>query len=460
MASSKPSTNYGGFDYKFVKNVSAYTCQICCKVYRDPHLTGCCGQRYCESCLDKSVRAFVKERCPHCRAEGKEFNHIRDLDLKRKISSLDIHCTRWSSGCSWVGQFQSLSQHDKMCGYELICCPRSCNLTETFMRKDLDVHLTTNCPFRKATCKHCGKEGTYRWMNENHYFQCEKMTVPCPNGCGQSITQTDRSAFDKHNEVCTHAVIECPFAKVGCIQNPIRSKMDKHQNDAVQHHLLLTMLSLQSEKEINESERKRNQVMVEKMRAVSSHIDSLLLLCPSEQQQPLRSIRSVLDEELYSLRTASDEVYLRMEAYSNYSTKQWLSPPFYVHLNPKEDYGYKMCIGVLTTGDVSLYLLKGEYDHLLIWPIRHSLKISRWRGIQVSLINLQLKKKMQQSRTSIAGRLLNLSCFSKEPILECERVSDSGGKSQHLIETIHICDDLSNNSADDAVELSLCFRFA
>ena len=464
MASSKPTTNYGGFDHDFVKDVSAYTCQICCKVYRDPHLTACCGQRFCETCLEKSVRAFVnrRERCPHCQAEGEKFSHIRDLDLMRKISSLDVHCTRWKAGgCTWVGQFKSLSEHAKLCGYGLICCPRNCNVTgEMFMRKDLDMHLTTSCPLRKVTCKHCGKEGTYKWINEKHYFQCKKMTVVCPNGCGQSIARTEQSVLDRHNEVCTHAIVECPFSKVGCVQSTMRSMMEKHQNDAVQHHLLLTMLSLQSEKEKSESEQKRHQATIEKLRAVSSHIDSMLALCPSELQQPLQSIRSVLDEELYSLRMESDEIFLRMESYSKYHTEQWLSPPFYIHLNPKHGYGYKMCIGVLASGDISLYLLKGEYDHLLSWPIRHALKIDLWRGIQISLINLKLKKKMEQSRTSIAGRLLNLSHFSKEPILACERVSNSGGKSQHLIETIHICDDLGNNSADGAIELSLCYRFA
>lgn len=127
MASvSKPTINYGGYDYKFVKKISAYTCQICCKVYRDPHLTGCCGQRYCQSCLDNSVRAFGKKRCPHCRAEGEEFNHMRDLDLKRKISRFDVHCTQWESGCKWVGQIQSLGMggHTEVCGHQLVSCPK------------------------------------------------------------------------------------------------------------------------------------------------------------------------------------------------------------------------------------------------------------------------------------------------------------------------------------------------
>ena len=219
------------------------------------------------------------------------------------------------------------------------------------------------------------------------------------------------------------------------------------------------MLSLQTEKEKNELERKRNQVMVEKMRAISNHIDSLVPQCPPEHRQPLQEIRSILDEQLFSLNTESDEVSLVVESYSKYTNEQWLSPPFYVHLHPGEGYGYKMCIGVLASGDALLYLLKGEYDHLLTWPIRYALKLEGWKGIQVTLINLKLKREMERSRTSNAGRLLRLHCFSPELILGCKRIGEYDGP-RRLIEKIHICDNLASSSVDGAIELSLCYRFA
>lgn len=455
----KPTANYGGYDYKFVKKVDdSYICQICCHVYRDPHLTGCCGQRYCQSCLESSIRPFGKERCPHCRAEGKEFTHLRDLDLKRKISLLDVHCPQWEDGCGWVGRIKSIGDHDKICGYVRILCSVGCH--QQLMRKDLREHEQRTCPERKVICEYCGtQKGSYRWITEEHYKVCAKVVIFCPRGCGQRLSQK-RSDLDQHKKVCTHEPVSCPFEEVGCNEKPKRLKVDEHQREAIHQHLLLTMLSLRSEREKNELERKRNQVMVEKMRAVSNHIDSLVTLCPSEQQQPLRSIRSVLDEKLYSLKTESDEVNLRMETYSKYTDEQWFSPPFYVHLNPQEDYGYKMCIGVFACGDVSLYLLRGEYDHLLGWPIRHSLKMNRWRGIQVTLINLKLKREMERSRTSNAGRLLRLNCFSKEPILGCQRIGDHEGKTHQLIEKIHICDNFDSSSADGTIELSLCYRFA
>ena len=383
---------------------------------------------------------------------------MRDLDLKRKISRFDVHCTQWESGCKWVGQVQSLGGHNEVCGHQLVPCPKDCSLENRFFRKDIDYHISTQCPKRSAICEHCGAKGTYQWMTENHYYQCEKIVMPCENDCGEVFVH-EPEIIEQHNRVCTHAVIECPFAKVGCKEHVIRLNADKHQQDSVQQHLLCTMLSLQLERERNELERKTHQVMVEKMRAVSSHIDSLITLCPLEQQQPLRSIRSVLDEKLYSLKTATDKVYLRVESCSKLNEKPWVSPPFYVYLNPKEDYGYKMCVELQSSGDLSLYLLKGEYDHLMIWPVRHALKLHRWRGIQVSLINLKFKMEMEQSRTSIAGRLLNLKYFAKDHILSCQRVGEGSIRERQLIETIRMCSEFVTNSVDDAIEFSLSYYF-
>ena len=45
---------YGGYDYEFVRQVpERFMCiNICTKVLREPHLTVCCGQHFCGSCLD------------------------------------------------------------------------------------------------------------------------------------------------------------------------------------------------------------------------------------------------------------------------------------------------------------------------------------------------------------------------------------------------------------------------
>ena len=63
----------GGYDHDFVDTIAPkYLCNICMKVLRDPRLTECCGQHYCDFCLKKWL--VSNKTCPHCRK--KDFQSI------------------------------------------------------------------------------------------------------------------------------------------------------------------------------------------------------------------------------------------------------------------------------------------------------------------------------------------------------------------------------------------------
>ena len=47
--------------------------------------------------------------------------------------------------------------------------------------KDLDGHLTTDCPNRAHKCEYCGEEGTYASITEEHDQLCLKKPISCPN---------------------------------------------------------------------------------------------------------------------------------------------------------------------------------------------------------------------------------------------------------------------------------------
>ena len=68
---SKPTSNYGGYDYKFVKKVrDDFICHICRLVFRDPHLTGCCGQRFCQSLSRAFDPCVQQEEMPSLPSRG------------------------------------------------------------------------------------------------------------------------------------------------------------------------------------------------------------------------------------------------------------------------------------------------------------------------------------------------------------------------------------------------------
>ena len=152
MAKKQPETEYGGYNHEFVGEVAdRYNCQICTKVIHEPHLAVCCGQHFCESCLNKWFTRQGKESCPHCRAEGETFHHVINKGLRSEINQLKIKCSHHGEGCKWTGELGELKTHlesENGCGFVTIDCPNNCPaIGQILLRKDLTKHLKSECLF-------------------------------------------------------------------------------------------------------------------------------------------------------------------------------------------------------------------------------------------------------------------------------------------------------------------------
>ena len=123
VSGRRQDSPYGGFDHKFVEAVDDFTCGICTKVLREPHLTVCCGQHYCSSCLDHWAKTQAKPtRCLYCRQSN--FRHILDKKMERKVNSLHVLCVHSEDACQWKGELRNLKEHlqirlDGGCSYTL-----------------------------------------------------------------------------------------------------------------------------------------------------------------------------------------------------------------------------------------------------------------------------------------------------------------------------------------------------
>ena len=198
---SHTGVQYGGYDYDFVEEVpEQLVCStICTKVLRDPHLTDCCGQHFCNSCLQHWFKRQGKQVCPHCRMEN--FTHILNKPIKRRIGQLKVHCTNHKAGCEWVGELSSVQTHldsDSGCGYVEVSCTNGCTNTpvdpfrtrfssakiKVMKRKDLARHLEQECPRRTYRCEYCKKKDTYEAITIIHYDMCPNYPLDCPNKCG------------------------------------------------------------------------------------------------------------------------------------------------------------------------------------------------------------------------------------------------------------------------------------
>ena len=357
VANIPDQAQYGGYDLTFTKPVpDKFNCNICTKVLHDPHLTVCCGQHFCESCLDHWFKK-QKTTCPHCRQEN--FNHVLNKVLKREIDVLEIRCTNQGLGCKFVGELSSLQTHldsDKGCGYVQVQCSNECSWAK-MKRKELKAHLERQCPLRKIQCQYCDYEGTYQTITSKHYGECPHYPLPCPNKCG--TTGIRRADMDNHRSRCELEPVECPFREAGCKVNVVRKEFDSHMSGNQQNHLLVLLGAYQGAKrELKECRRELSLKLLETRKEL-------------EESKPK-------PVEQMTLKCRGDEVTFCMNDYSLYkhTSKVWHSPPFYF-----ED-GYKLCLAVYANGkgagagthvSVELLLMKGEHDDKLSWAPNYSL---------------------------------------------------------------------------------------
>ena len=379
---------YGGHDCKFVEGVSdRLNCTICTKVLRDPHLSVCCGQHFCESCLNEWFTRQGKESCPHCRAEGDAFHHVIHKGLRSEINELKIRCSNHGEGCQWTGELGALKEHlesDSGCGFVIVECPNTCVTfggTMMMKRKDLQEHLTLFCYRRPYQCEFCGLKDTYeaitgddyiRYMRTNednylgHQAKCPEVPLTCPNKCGSN--KIKRKNIKSHRSQCPQETVECPFAEAGCKINILRHQLENHMAISLQKHLtLLTVERKQLKKELYEVKAKLSKAETELSETKHK-------LCKSETRLPFSE---KFNNSANQLKNRGDSVKVTMPKFSNYrhSRKVWRSPPFYYRE------GYKMCLDVYANGtgngtgthvSVSVLLLMGEYDDQLKWPMKCS----------------------------------------------------------------------------------------
>ena len=257
-----------------------YMCVICDKVLRDAHLTACCGQHFCDSCLTRWTStssggfgggwSIKKTTCPHCRSEN--FQSILNKEKIREINTLRVRCTHREKGCEWEGELGSIKKHLESCNYVLVRCNLSGFVevrylvgggfggwawedklfdevmlereacSTTVERRHLQEHQETECLYRMYTCERCGYEDTYDAIavsgrvkkkdsevesGRNHYTVCPEFPLDCPNNCGAKGIK--RKNMKAHRSKCTKEPIKCTFGGNACIVT--RESIENHKRE-------------------------------------------------------------------------------------------------------------------------------------------------------------------------------------------------------------------------------------
>ena len=314
-------------EYTFVKELpDDYQCMICAKLLNEPHLTDCCGQHFCQACLEQWFKKQGKKICPHCRSET--FSHISYIPLKRKIDDLEVYCPNQNEGCKETTKLGELNSHKNVCGFARVMCTQECG--KMILRKDLTQHCIDECSKRQTICIYCGLFDHFEYINGKHVTVCEEYPVNCPRGCTQS-SEIKRKDLKKHTEVCPLEKVQCPFSEAGCDASVLRKDLSTHIETSGQQHLMLMMTAYNKLKE-------------------------------DFKQMSLR-VASVPPVEPVKLTAGNDRFSFIIT-----STKGWISPPFCV------PGGYKFYIKHNEGKMASLMLFRGKYNKMPM-DSQHWLKI-------------------------------------------------------------------------------------
>ena len=224
MAADKP----GGYYYELVSTSGQerYTCWICHNLLREPTLTNCCGQHYCQTCLQKWLEQRGHKTCPQCR---KEFTYMVNQERKRDVLDLEVKCTYHTLGCSFTTKLQNMDEHVVSCSNAETRCKLNC--MEKIKHVEHEKHVKYDCLNREYKCELCQHKSTYTEITgetvmtshnpdasvrpippeKGHYGKCPEYPKTCPNECG---TTTKRKCMQEHRANCPKERVQCSLRAV------------------------------------------------------------------------------------------------------------------------------------------------------------------------------------------------------------------------------------------------------
>ena len=315
---SSNSKEKGGYDFEFVTTPPKFLeCPVCLLILRDPHVISCCGNEFCQLCIQR-VQIEGKP-CPLCNAQ--EFTTFLHKKLVHEVNGLVVCCPQKAQGCEWEGELGQLQLHltnpgagqdlRKGCLYVMVACPLKCGVE--IPRCLLAEHESEACPKRP--------------IDKQIASLAQKVEAVVTNN--QLLRQALSELQKSHHK----------------LQYRLQQVEQMYEKD------LREMKQV-----INEVKEENEKLKKECLHQESEHKNTLSLL---ETKKATLSVPPFYFA-LYNFRHSQSINYV------------WFSDPFYSHPG-----GYKMVIIVYPNGfgskkgtHVSLYacLQRGEFDDQLEWP--------------------------------------------------------------------------------------------
>ena len=350
-----------GYQCEFVDSVEDYECPLCLHVTREPSLNSCCGQHFCQICINRILTD--QKPCPLCKASG--FTVFFDKKQKRRVVSLKVVCSEKAAGCDWVGSLGDLDSHVSVangdCQFVSVNCSNNCG--ETVQRKLLATHLANDCLKRPYSCKYCQLKSTYEEIRDKHTPVCTKYPVPCPNKC--QTDRLERGQLQQHIRECPLQEIDCELKELGCNVKIPRKDISKHMEESSQSHLrLMTAYVLKTNEQVRSLQQQQADTE-----------DKLL----TTQRQLEESKRENHDLKDQVEMTKTSSVQFTFNGNSKYkgTRKRWTQGPE-LYTFPTR---YRMKVNLYFSSarneiDIELTNLASEHDDRLQWPMRCTMTVT------------------------------------------------------------------------------------
>ena len=146
-----------GYDEeRFVTTINRnFLCLICFNVLKDPVLCPTNQHCFCRGCITKHLEN--SQRCPTCADELTEETLAEPQRMiKDYLNESNIRCVYHDRGCEEIVQVQHLDQHEDSCGFTpAVCTNPGCGAT--LNKRDLTIHESELCEYRKLKCHWCGE---------------------------------------------------------------------------------------------------------------------------------------------------------------------------------------------------------------------------------------------------------------------------------------------------------------
>ena len=331
---------------------------------------------------------------------------------RRRVHEVRVRCRHKEFGCDWVGEVNWWKRHDD------------------------------SCPKRPWECEYCGLKCTYEEGEGKHWPTCHKFPEPCPNMC--EVGSVERCNMEQHLSVCPLEPVACEMKEFGCSVVVPRKELARHMRESeLQHLTAMTVMNLRLTRQQDSTERDRKiaqlqQEMTDQKKLLTELTNNLQAITANfemkidEQKRELTELKNHIQKvqlatnciETERVCSGWDPEVFTFTQYSKWkdSDAAVSSDPFYSHFH-----GYKLRLGIQyfspVQNDINVffYLIKGEYDDEVLWPveIKVQLEILNQAGDHDHVVGI--KKVVLKDKNDMRGEMISVPGLNlKEQRLEMQ----------------------------------------